>query len=346
MSQFRNLVFEGGGVKGIAYVGAMEVLQKRGIFNDIKRVGGTSAGAINAVLLACGYSNVEQRKILSDLDFEKFMDDDIGVIRDTKRLTTEFGWHKGDFFQKWIAGLIKARMKTADITFREMLEKGCPELYLVGTNLSTGYAEVFSAEHTPNIRVLDAIRISMSIPLFFAAIRAARGDVYVDGGMMNNYPVKLFDRKKYIEDPKAERVPDYYKAENKVFLKGANKNRSPYVYNKETLGFRLDSKRKIAAFRYGDVAVVNEIDGFFEFCRALIKAALNVQESQHLHTDDWHRTVYIDTKGVGTIDFKLSADKKTELIDSGRNSTQKYFNWLERDKAKRKAGEEVPVNII
>ena len=52
--QFRNLVFEGGGVKGIAYVGAWEVLQKKGILKDIKRVGGTSAGAINALLLALG----------------------------------------------------------------------------------------------------------------------------------------------------------------------------------------------------------------------------------------------------------------------------------------------------
>jgi len=59
MSQFRNLVFEGGGVKGIAYVGAMEVLEEKGILGDVRRVGGTSAGAINAVLLAAGYSNDE-----------------------------------------------------------------------------------------------------------------------------------------------------------------------------------------------------------------------------------------------------------------------------------------------
>ena len=43
---FRNLVFEGGGVKGIAYVGALEVLDQEGILKDIKRVAGTSAGAM------------------------------------------------------------------------------------------------------------------------------------------------------------------------------------------------------------------------------------------------------------------------------------------------------------
>jgi predicted patatin/cPLA2 family phospholipase len=69
----------------------------------------------------------------------------------------------------------------------------------MGTNLSTGFSEVFSAEHTPRMCVADAARISMSIPLFFAAIRNPRGDVYVDGGVTDNYPIKLFDREKYVE---------------------------------------------------------------------------------------------------------------------------------------------------
>ena len=52
---FRNLVFEGGGVKGIAYIGAMKVLKDEGILQNITRVGGTSAGAINAALFALGF---------------------------------------------------------------------------------------------------------------------------------------------------------------------------------------------------------------------------------------------------------------------------------------------------
>lgn len=53
---FRNLVFEGGGVKGIAYCGALGVLDERGILSWIRRVGGASAGAINATILALGYT--------------------------------------------------------------------------------------------------------------------------------------------------------------------------------------------------------------------------------------------------------------------------------------------------
>ena len=71
---FRNLIFEGGGVKGIAYVGALRQLQQRGVLEKIQRVGGTSAGAINAVLLSTGHTLDETEKVLSNLDFNNFMD--------------------------------------------------------------------------------------------------------------------------------------------------------------------------------------------------------------------------------------------------------------------------------
>ena len=47
----------------------------------------------------------------------------------------------------------------------------------MGSNISTGYSEVFSYEHTPNTRVADAVRISMSIPLFFQAVKDFRDDI-------------------------------------------------------------------------------------------------------------------------------------------------------------------------
>ncbi|MEM7172619.1 MAG: patatin-like phospholipase family protein [Pseudomonadota bacterium] len=343
MVQFRNLVFEGGGVKGIAYVGAMDVIEKKGILKDIERIGGTSAGAINAVLVACGFSNREQRTILSNMDFKEFMDDSVGVLRDTNRLLNRFGWHKGEFFQKWIGEHIAKKMGTKNATFQDFKDAGRPLLYLYGANLSTGFGEVYSQEHTANMRVLDAVRTSMSLPLFFAAVRNPRDDVLVDGGLLNNYPIKLFDRKKYIKDAekKAARKTEYYDDENGRFLTGKTANHSPYVYNKQTLGFRLDSKREIAAFRYGNVEAVNEIDGFFAYTKALVKTALNVQEAQHLHGDDWHRTIYIDTLGVGATDFSLSDKKKQDLIKSGRQGTKDYFDWFDTAKGQKK-----PINRL
>lgn len=146
---FRNLVYEGGGVKGIAYIGAMEVLQQKSILQNIKRVGGTSAGAINATLFALGYSINEQNEILKKLDFKNFMDDSWGKIRDIERLINKFGWYKGDFFHTWISKLIKSKLKDPDATFEHLREAGRPDLYVYGTNLSTNFGEVFSVNIHP-----------------------------------------------------------------------------------------------------------------------------------------------------------------------------------------------------
>ncbi|HDO30326.1 MAG TPA: patatin, partial [Desulfobacteraceae bacterium] len=214
---FRNLVFEGGGVKGIAYLGALEVLAEREIISGIKKIGGTSAGAINAILLGLGFTSKETKDILWSLDFNDFMDDSWGIVRDTERLIDEFGWYKGDYFRDWIGKLIKEKTGNSESTFADIEamkdKRNFKSLYFMGTNLSTSFSEVFSAEHTPRICVADAVRISMSIPLFFAAKRSVRGDVYIDGGVLANYPVKLFDRKKYLSS-KNYTETKYYKAIN------------------------------------------------------------------------------------------------------------------------------------
>lgn len=331
---FKNLVFEGGGVKGIAYVGAMRVLQEKGVLKDIERVGGTSAGAINATLFALGYTPAQQRTIIKKMNFKNFLDDSWGLIRDTERLVNKFGWYKGTFFHDWIAGHVKKQLGDANATFANLKESGKPELYVYGTNLSTRFGEIFSHEHTPHMRIADAVRVSMSIPLFFAAIRNARDDVYVDGGVLNNYPVKIFDRQKYIKaaEKKMAIQTDYYKKENTRFLK-QHPASSPYVYNCETLGFRLDSKQEIGVFRYGAEPVHQGIDDFFDYAFALVKTILDSQGNQHLHSDDWQRTVYIDTLGVGTTDFDLSDAITTKLEEAGGKGARDYFKWYDDKKS-------------
>ena len=323
---FRNLVFEGGGVKGIAYVGAMKVLEKEKILINVNRVGGTSAGSINAVLFAAGFSNQETLNVLSKLDFNDFKDDSWGVLRDMKRLKNEYGWYKGDYFKEWIGNLLNKKTGSSNITFKALLEHTGKELYVYASNLSTNFGEVYSPEHTPRMRVVDAIRRSMSIPLFFRAVRDDRKDVFVDGGVINNYPVKLFDREKYLENGSLIRIPEYYKKENELLAAKSQKS-SSYVYNKETLGFRLDSAKEIGVFRDGQESRHNKIENFLDYTMQLINTVLAVQNSQHLHSDDWHRTVYIDTLGVGTTDFDLSDNRKTKLVASGKKAAEDYLKW-------------------
>lgn len=331
-AQFRNLVFEGGGVKGIAYIGAMQVLSQRGLLDDIVRVGGTSAGAINALIYALGYDVRAQREILDSVDFRKFMDDSFGVIRNVRRLAKEFGWHKGEFFSDWIGKLVKDRLGSERATFGDLKRADGRDLHMIGTNLSTGYSEVFSFERFPDMPLVTAVRVSMSIPLFFAAMRfGARDDVFVDGGMMLNYPVKLFDRQRYIDmtnEAEAARFVDYYNRENARFLL-ERPDRSPYVYNRQTLGLRLDTAEEIGLFRYDEPLRGKKIDTFTQYARSLLAAILQVQENQHLHGDDWQRTLYINTLDVRTTDFDISNEKKAALIEQGIRGAETYFQWFE-----------------
>jgi len=323
---FRNLVFEGGGVKGIAYVGAMKVLEKEKILKNISRVGGTSAGSINAVLFAAGFSNQETLNILNKLDFNDFKDDSWGVLRDMRRLKNKYGWYKGDYFREWIGDLLKKKTGSSNITFKALQEHTGKELFVYASNISTNFGEVYSPEHTPRMRVVDSVRRSMSIPLFFTAVKDDRKDIFVDGGVINNYPVKLFDRKKYLKNSNLIRIPKYYEEENKTLSAKPTKN-SSYIYNKETLGFRLDSAKEIGVFRDGQEPQHHEIDNFLDYTMQLIKTVLSVQDSNHLHEDDWHRTVYINTLGIKTTEFDLNDKQKKELVASGRKATEKYLKW-------------------
>jgi NTE family protein len=344
VAQFRNLVFEGGGVKGIAYVGAMQILEQRRILADIRRVGGASAGAINALVFALGYSIQEQNEILRSVEFSKFMDSSFGAIRDIRRLAREFGWYKGDFFQGWIADLVKQKMGTTRVTFGDMKDSRSPELYMIGTNLSTGFAEVFSHERHPRMPVVEAVRISMSIPLFFAAVRRGtkeKEELFVDGGVQLNYPVKLFDRLRYVDlerEADAVRHTSYYNEENARFAL-IHPTRTPYIYNRQTLGLRLDTQDEIALYRYDEPLRGKPIKSFQDYARALLQALMNAQEHTHLHSDDWQRTVYLNTLDVRTTDFHISPERQMALLEEGIKGAETYFKWFEDP-------EESPVNRI
>ena len=335
---FKNLVFEGGGVKGIAYVGALDILEKEGILQNIERVAGTSAGALIAVLVGLRYSSEELKKVLWDLNFQNFLDDSFGKIRDTQRLINEYGWYKGDFFRDLVAGYIKAKTGDGEATFKDVAETHqFRDIYLIGADLSTGFSKVFSYKHTPDVKVADAARISMSIPLFFRAIHGINGDghIYVDGGLLDNYPIKVFDRTSYISQESSIRTTDYYDKTNKSLKKRINLD-DEYVYNKETLGFRLDSKEEIESFLHPEIQpkIKNDIKTLFSYTKALVTTLIDFQNNVHLHSDDWQRTVYIDTLGVSSVDFKISDSKKQNLVNSGIQHTIDYLSWYNNDEPK------------
>ena len=69
-----NLVFKGGGVLGIAYAGAIEILENEGILTQVQRTAGTSAGAVAAALISLGYSSKEIIAVLGDTNLKQFQE--------------------------------------------------------------------------------------------------------------------------------------------------------------------------------------------------------------------------------------------------------------------------------
>src|SRR5215212_5115448 len=218
---YKNLVFEGGGVKGIAYGGALEVLEQSQITPQVEKVAGTSAGAITATMVALGYTASEFIEIMMNLDFGKLEDgSDIGG---PIRLIERYGWFKGDYFLNLMQSYVGQKAGDARATFGELkAQGGFKELYVFGTDLSKQAVQEFSHRATPDVAVADAVRISMSIPFFFES-RGYAGGVYCDGGVLNNYPISTFDAQYTAADPET----------GYTML-----HRTP---NAETLGFHLDN---------------------------------------------------------------------------------------------------------
>ncbi|NNE55899.1 MAG: patatin, partial [Flavobacteriales bacterium] len=89
----RNVVFEGGGIRGIAYCGALETLEQNGSLDKVERVGGTSAGAITACFMAVGYDANEIHDIIYYTNFADFNDGQFMFVGGTARMVERYGWY-------------------------------------------------------------------------------------------------------------------------------------------------------------------------------------------------------------------------------------------------------------
>lgn len=303
---YRNLVFEGGGVKGVAYGGALEVLEQSQITPQIERVAGTSAGAITAALVSLNYTAGEVVEKMMGVDFEKFEDgSDLGG---PVRLVEHYGWFKGDYFLNLMQDYIAAKTGgDGRATFHDLRHKyhdyRFKDLHVFGTNVSQQGVQQFCYDETPGVAVADAVRISMSIPFFFEARyfkQKGENDVYCDGGVLNNYPIGTFDEQSTDTDPET----------GHLMLR-----RTP---NPTTLGFHLDNH---------DQPPPRPVKNVLRFATGVFDAILNIQNILlKSNPGDERRTVFINDLGVKTTDFQISDPMKWDLIAQGRIATSKFLN--------------------
>ncbi|MCB9195722.1 MAG: patatin-like phospholipase family protein [Flavobacteriales bacterium] len=311
-AQIRNLVLEGGGVRGIAYVGAIKALEEHQMLDSIENVAGTSVGAITATMISLGYSSNEIRNELASLKIQKFNDGKgifIGGIHRTKQ---HFGWYKGDELTNWIEDLIFYKTGDRDLTFIQLNELSdslvrFKDLYIAVTNLSQQRSMIINHKNYPNMRIADAVRMSASIPIYYTAIFMDQNgqvyskppkdtlvDVIVDGGFLTNYPIHTFD--------------DNFSLES-------------------TLGLRLDEQEQIDKDHNQDRSLVHySIEDPIDYIQALYNLVIENLNRNNLTESDWNRTISISTCGIGPKVKRLKDEEINSLIQSGYQATNLYLS--------------------
>ena len=205
-----DLVFEGGGVKGIGLAGALATLEEREY--RPQNIAGTSAGAITAALLAAGYSADELREIIVSLDYRQFQDraweDKVPLVERSLSLLLDLGLFEGDRFLSWIRERLAAKgvHTFADLVQEEFADdpRYRSRLQVIASDVTTHELLVLPRDakklgiEPDELDVALAVRMSMSIPIFFEPVRfenpnTGQVHVIVDGGMLSNFPVWLFD---------------------------------------------------------------------------------------------------------------------------------------------------------
>jgi NTE family protein len=316
--KIENIIFEGAGIRGLAFCGAIKVLEDNGSLQQVKRFGGTSAGAITALLLCLNYTAQEIENIIKSTNYRKFNDGGVPLFGGIHRLRKHYGWYKGKRFEKWLTKLIGQKTGNANITFGELVQR-YKALYVTGTSLNEQKLILFSAEQFPAMRVKDAVRISMSIPLYYQAVLMDyEGHIYkkqnaqkplhvmVDGGLMDNFPIQIFDSSKYM-DATLPNMPQV----------------NPY-----TIGCRIDNKNQIALDQSKDnnkeLAKIN-IKSIGNYFSAFFVLTIERLSRQKLTAQDWDRSISIDDAGINPKVKKMPQKSITALVTNGAAATEKFL---------------------
>ncbi len=292
---YKNLAIKGGGVKGAAYVGAIRELDKANIYNSIERVSGTSAGAMMACMICAGYSVDEIDQLMLDIQFTKFKDG-----WNPFRILSSYGPYTGKYILDFVESFLQKSPKKlpANTRFIDMRNAGCRDLYVFACDANIHDVTEFSADNTPDIPVAEAIRASMSIPFFFKAWqfsgKAFNGHLFIDGGVVYNYPLSFFDSDRF--------------------------NTSQKDINPESIGLYLYTTKREKEIPTGYFKPLN-------FSKQIFESLLETQDYMVLQDrEQLDRSIMIDDLHIPTTDFNITKRQLLELVKSGSDAAIKFIN--------------------
>jgi NTE family protein len=319
-----DLVLEGGGMKGIGLLGAVLRLLRDGY--TFPRVAGTSAGAIVAAFLAAGADEERLAGMMDRLDYSRVPDrapPGIPGLSEGVSLLREAGAYEGDY----IHDFIESELEALEVrTFRD-LHRDDPEadrgladyqlykLVVMATDVTRGRLLRLPWDYRlldldpDEQRVADAVRASISIPLYFEPVTLRGGaTTLVDGGVLSNFPIEAFDRTDSAE-PRwptlGVKVIPELPAGNAELLPGI-----PRVAVSALPPLRM--LERVAA-----TAIVGNDQTYLE--RPCVR----------------RRTIQVDTGALGVVEFDAPEEKRAAVRASGEEAAAEFLDRWDWEAYKR-----------
>jgi NTE family protein len=325
-----DVVLEGGGVKGVGLAGAIARLDRDFRF---ERVAGTSVGAIVAALVAAGVSGDELRAALLQFPFAKAVDKDlvdrIPVVGPLASLLLSRGVYETGFVRDWLAAELERRdVRTfADLRHKDDRSSLPPDrrykLVVTATDVTSGellylpwdYRHRFGIDPDEQL-VADAVAASTAIPFFYEPVyltnrHTQESHVLVDGGVLSNFPITVFDR----TDGTTPRWPTFgvkiipqLPSHNRDVIPLAGRIPVPGVRQLEAVAATLVVGRDQTYLQRPCVAM---------------------------------RTMQVDTREVGVVEFTVDDARKQKVFENGWKEADRFISgwdwqrYLDRCAARR-----------
>ncbi len=276
----KYLVLNGGGIKGICFFGILQCLIDSNNINNFEIFVGTSISSLILFLFLIGFTPQELLYFVINYNFKELQQINID------KLFIYNGLNDGLIIKKILLSFIKTKNINENITFKELYDKTNKLFIITGTNLTKKQGEYFSFLTTPDMKLIDAIRISTSIPFYFIPCYYNKC-YYIDGSCTNDLAINCL-----YENP---------------FLK--------YILNKED---NFDTiKNNILSVYLDDIT--NEFNNLlqYSFC------VLNVLSQNNINFNDI--SLIIDTKKIKSFDFSINNDIKNQLYTLGYNEMYNFI---------------------
>lgn len=306
---FKNClgVFQGGGCKALAFVGAFKEAIARGVF--FSSVAGTSAGSIIAALIAAGAEPDQLEDLIANTDFNNFKRSPTNSVRvknpsmarkllnlgskkhkEMAQFMTHLGLYSSDELERWIEATLQSLLGKKDVVrFRDL---NIP-LTVVATELGADRPIVWSYDKTPDESVAFAVRCSCSIPVFFQPVHGK----YVDGGIISNLPTFALSD---------EQSRGYEKLLCFTFSNGTRTANSLLQRENDGSAFELTLEE------YFSKLVSSVID-------SAVTIQTNLQEDLHV--------IEIGDLCLETVDFdKINHSSILKMFNSGRLAAKLFFD--------------------